>query len=187
MYITITIAIEIYVYTYLSTNLNPIYLHIGACVVALGEQYSALYTNHDQLTESLTLASKQSQDLVWSMPLATEYIPMIKGTNSISDVKNLGTGADGAGSITAALFLQEFVGAENCENSEGNVTMSTATGTATGTNPNPISDPISKNIQWAHIDMAGPVWNSETNHGTGWGVKLLTQYVMNENDHFSTR
>lgn len=133
-------------------------------MVALGEKYSAVFTNNENLLENLQQASKQSNDLLWPLPLAEEYQPMIEG--KISNIKNLGTGADGAGSITAALFLQEFVGANNCK-------------FINGKSPE-VS--ISKNIQWAHIDMAGPVWNSKTNYGTGWGVKLLTTFVMSENE-----
>jgi leucyl aminopeptidase len=68
---------------------------------------------------------------------------MIK--SSLADIKNIG--GKGAGSITAALFLKEFV---------------------------------EKGTQWAHIDMAGPVWdNGGGGRPTGYGVKLLVEYLLN--------
>jgi leucyl aminopeptidase len=68
------------------------------------------------------------------MPLEPSYKELIK--SQLADLKNIG--AKGGGSITAALFLQEFV----------------------------------DKAKWAHIDMAGPVWDTTQNKPTGYGVKL---------------
>jgi len=38
---------------------------------------------------------------------------------------------------------------------------------------------VSDSVRWAHIDMAGPVWDSGRNAPTGFGVKLLTDFLLN--------
>jgi leucyl aminopeptidase len=74
--------------------------------VGLGEKIAALYSPDDSLLAELQAAAKRSDEAVWAMPLEGAYKESIKG--SITDLKNL-SGAKGGGSITAALFLQEFV------------------------------------------------------------------------------
>ncbi|PLX39240.1 MAG: leucyl aminopeptidase [Hyphomicrobiales bacterium] len=77
----------------------------GACVVALGHEYAALYANDDDLAGALFAAGTASGEKVWRMPLAKEYDKLIESKNA--DIKN--TGGRWAGSITAAQFLQRFV------------------------------------------------------------------------------
>lgn len=77
----------------------------GACVVALGKEYTGVFTPSDRLARQLARAGESSGDLMWRLPLADEYKPLIKGT--ISDLKN--AGGRWAGATTAGLFLQEFV------------------------------------------------------------------------------
>merc|ERR1719223_2386600 len=77
----------------------------GACIVALGDKYAAYYTRDEVLKGEIEAAAKRSDELVWNLPLADEYKERIKAP--LADIKNVG-GA-GAGSITAALFLEEFV------------------------------------------------------------------------------
>jgi leucyl aminopeptidase len=72
----------------------------------LGEKVAALYSSDDDLLRELEQAARRSGESVWHMPLEAQYKESIKGT--ITDLKNL-SGAKGGGSITAALFLQEFV------------------------------------------------------------------------------
>lgn len=103
------------------------------------------------------------------MPLNKNYFSMIEG--NISDLKNLGTGASGAGSITAALFLQEFVG-----NMDGQ--GDTSAGVDGGEVLEETKKAESRPIPWAHIDMAGPVWDSKRHHATGYGVKLLSHFLL---------
>jgi leucyl aminopeptidase len=79
---------------------------LGASIVGLGEKVGALYSSDDKLLSELLQAAKRSDESIWHMPLEAAYKPTIKGT--LTDLKNLGTGK-GGGSITAALFLQEFV------------------------------------------------------------------------------
>ncbi|MDP7113008.1 MAG: leucyl aminopeptidase [Myxococcota bacterium] len=77
----------------------------GACVAALGKEYTGMFTPSDRLARQLTRAGDSSGDRMWRLPLADEYKSLIKGT--ISDLKN--TGGRWGGAITAGLFLQEFV------------------------------------------------------------------------------
>ena len=78
----------------------------GAIVVALGHEYSGLFSNNDELSERLAAAGKAVEEPVWRMPLADAYDRQMDG--DAADVKNIGNGRD-AGSITAAQFLQRFV------------------------------------------------------------------------------
>ncbi|HTS93131.1 MAG TPA: leucyl aminopeptidase [Stellaceae bacterium] len=78
----------------------------GAIVVALGHEYSGLFSNNDELSERLAAAGKAVEEPVWRMPLADAYDRQMD--SDAADVKNIGNGRD-AGSITAAQFLQRFV------------------------------------------------------------------------------
>lgn len=78
----------------------------GACVVALGTLRAALYSNDEKLKREVNEASLRAGEKMWPMPLDEDYSEMIK--SDIADIKNLG--GRGAGSITAAAFLKEFVG-----------------------------------------------------------------------------
>ncbi|MBN2479205.1 MAG: leucyl aminopeptidase [Parachlamydiales bacterium] len=78
----------------------------GACVVALGEDVAAVFSNRKELAEAFIEASKRTGDHLWQMPLYQKYKEQLK--SDIADLKNIGSGRE-AGTITAALFLQEFV------------------------------------------------------------------------------
>lgn len=80
----------------------------GACVVALGSVASGMYTNNEELNAELQAASLRANDKVWRMPLFDEYKPLIQGT--YADLLNIGGWGGKAGSVTAAMFLQEFTG-----------------------------------------------------------------------------
>lgn len=77
----------------------------GACVVALGPQVAGIMGNDQKLVDQLIASGREVGELLWQLPLLKEYRDDIKST--IADVKNVG--AQYAGTITAALFLQEFV------------------------------------------------------------------------------
>lgn len=77
----------------------------GACMVALGKGICGLWTANDDLAAELQAASKTTGDKSWRMPLPKEYNEQLE--SKIADIKNIG-GPYG-GSITAALFLQNFV------------------------------------------------------------------------------
>jgi len=77
----------------------------GACVIALGEEIAGLWSEHDALADSLRQAAEQAGEGLWRMPMPASYREGLKST--LADLKN--TGPRPGGSITAALFLKEFV------------------------------------------------------------------------------
>src|SRR4029079_17357261 len=78
----------------------------GAARVALGPDLPALFCNDETLADDLLAAGTAVSDPMWRMPLWRPYRRMIDST--VADINNVGGGAFG-GSITAALYLQEFV------------------------------------------------------------------------------
>ncbi|MCB2176647.1 MAG: leucyl aminopeptidase family protein [Actinomycetales bacterium] len=81
----------------------------GAATLALGRTHGALFSPDDELAAALTEAGARSGERLWRMPLVEDYRPAIDST--IADLHHV-AGADfhGGGAITAALFLQQFVG-----------------------------------------------------------------------------
>jgi leucyl aminopeptidase len=79
----------------------------GAILVALGHEHAGLFSNDDALAERLTQAGRAEGEPVWRLPLGDAYDKALK--SKIADMKNIGGGPQ-AGSITAAQFLQRFVG-----------------------------------------------------------------------------
>jgi len=77
----------------------------GACVIALGEEIAGLWSNTDGLAEALLAAGQAEGEAFWRMPLRASYKEGLK--SSLADLKN--TGPRPGGSITAALFLQDFL------------------------------------------------------------------------------
>jgi leucyl aminopeptidase len=77
----------------------------GANVIALGEDIAGLYTPDDALASQLEKASATSGEKIWRMPMEEKYFEGLK--SGIADMKN--TGPRPGGSITAALFLKQFV------------------------------------------------------------------------------
>ena len=136
-----------------ASNLNPntiidLATLTGACLIALGNDVAGMWSNNDELaTELLESAIKKGEGL-WRMPLQKSYKDGLK--SHIADMKN--TGPRAGGSITAALFLEEFLG---------------------------------KNINWAHIDIAGTCW-TDKNKGlnpsgaTGYGVRTLIDWIKSK-------
>lgn len=79
----------------------------GAVVIGLGHHYTGLMANNDQLAARLIEAGGQVGEPLWRLPLGPEYRKQID--SRLADIKN--TGSDrSAGAITAACYLQEFVG-----------------------------------------------------------------------------
>jgi leucyl aminopeptidase len=78
----------------------------GACVVALGGLRSGLFSNDEALATALQQAGEDAQDLCWRMPLDDDYADGLK--TNFADVANVAGRAGGA--VTAAKFLQRFVG-----------------------------------------------------------------------------
>ena len=78
----------------------------GACMVALGDQITGVMGNDDHLIRDIIAAGERAGEPMWELPLFREYHAQIDST--VADVKNIGERWGGA--ITAALFLDEFVG-----------------------------------------------------------------------------
>ena len=101
--------------SYASTKLRPrpkaivdIATLTGACVTALGDQYAGLMGNDERLAERVRRAGEDAGDPVWRLPIDKEgYRKQIESI--YADVSNLGQPA-GGGPITAAVFLERFVG-----------------------------------------------------------------------------
>jgi leucyl aminopeptidase len=79
----------------------------GAIVVSLGSEYAGLFSNNDKISEQLFKSGIETNEKVWRLPLSKEYDKLID--SKIADMKNIGGEKGGAGSITAAQFLQRFV------------------------------------------------------------------------------
>ncbi len=78
----------------------------GACVVALGNSCSGWYANNDATAEEFAAAAKVSGEQMWRMPLLEDLKDQLKSDSA--DLKH--TGDRWGGSISAALFLREFIG-----------------------------------------------------------------------------
>ena len=78
----------------------------GAIIISLGEEYAGLFSNNDELSHNIFKASENVNEKVWRLPLHKNYDKLIDST--IADVQNINY-AGGAGSITAAQFLQRFI------------------------------------------------------------------------------
>jgi leucyl aminopeptidase len=78
----------------------------GACVVALGPTCTGWYSNDEATAQEFQAAVTQSGETMWRMPLLGDLREQIK--SEVADIKQ--TGERWGGSITAALFLKEFVG-----------------------------------------------------------------------------
>jgi leucyl aminopeptidase len=74
-------------------------------MVALGTQVAGILGNDEALVDELVRHGKAAGESLWPLPLVKEYRDELK--SSVADLKNVGGGY--AGTITAALFLQEFV------------------------------------------------------------------------------
>ena len=78
----------------------------GAIIMALGEEYAGLFSNNDELSKNIFKASENVNEKVWRLPLHKNYDKLMD--SPIADVQNINY-AGGAGSITAAQFLQRFI------------------------------------------------------------------------------
>jgi leucyl aminopeptidase len=116
----------------------------GACMVALGKGIAGIWTANDDLAKELDDISKATEEKAWRMPLEKSYNEQLE--SKVADISNLG-GKYG-GSITAALFLQNFV---------------------------------NKKKPFAHIDIAGPVWDDALG-ATGYGAKLVSEWVRRQGE-----
>ncbi len=78
----------------------------GAIVVALGSEYAGLFSNNDKLSKQLFDAGDKVDEKVWRLPLHKNYDKLMNSKNA--DMQNINY-VGGAGSTTAAQFLQRFI------------------------------------------------------------------------------
>lgn len=117
----------------------------GAMIIALGNEHGGCFANDDSLADQLLAAGKASGDLLWRFPLSDAYNKLID--SPIADMKNVGP--RGAGSITAAQFIQRYV-----ETGVRWAHLDIA------------------GMVWA--DKPGATWDKGA---TGYGVRLLDRFV----------
>ena len=133
-------------------NLDPDYLVdiatlTGAATLGLGRQYAAMYTRDNTLAAQLSKAGEASGDRVWHMPLVDDYKDSL--VSDIADFNhNASKGKYSAGSVTAALFLENFVGTRRWVHLD-------IAGTAR-----------------SEVDAG-----ENSKGGTGFGVRLLTEWI----------
>ena len=78
----------------------------GAIIVSLGSEYAGLFSNDDKLSKQLLEAGVKVEEKLWRMPLHNNFDKLIDSKNA--DMQNINY-VGGAGSITAAQFLQRFI------------------------------------------------------------------------------
>ena len=78
----------------------------GAIIVSLGSEYAGLFSNNDRLSNELIKAGEKVEEKLWRMPLHKNFDKLINSKNA--DMQNINY-VGGAGSTTAAQFLQRFI------------------------------------------------------------------------------
>jgi leucyl aminopeptidase len=137
---------------YAVSKLKPDYLVdmatlTGAATLGLSRHYGAMYTRDAALAKKFSRAGDQTGEKVWHMPLVDEYLPSLH--SHVADFKNIAEKPSvGAGSITAALFLERFVG-----------------------------DSRWVHFDIAGVGRSDSDSGENPKGGTGFGVRLLTQWM----------
>jgi len=78
----------------------------GAIIVSLGSEYAGLFSNDEKLSKQLLSAGEKVDEKLWRMPLHKNFDKLIDSKNA--DMQNINY-VGGAGSTTAAQFLQRFI------------------------------------------------------------------------------
>jgi leucyl aminopeptidase len=118
----------------------------GAIVVSLGNEYAGLFSNNDKLSEKLIKAGEIENEKLWRFPLHKNYDKLMD--SKIADIQNINY-SGGAGSITAAQFLQRFL-----------------------KNNTPWAHLDIAGMAWTKKDL-----DTIPTGATGYGVKLLNKFV----------
>ncbi len=89
---------------------NPMYVIdiatlTGACVIALGDKISGLFSNNKELSKIIIKSGKTTKDYIWELPLFKKYNKLLH--SKTADIKNCSDNSYG-GAITAACFLSNF-------------------------------------------------------------------------------
>ena len=137
---------------YADAHLDPDYLVdiatlTGAATLGLGRQYAAMYTRDNALAAQLSKAGEATGDRVWHMPLVDDYKEALR--SEIADFNHTADkGKFSAGSVTAALFLENFTSTRRWVHLD-------IAGTAR-----------------SEVDAG-----ENSKGGTGFGVRLLTEWI----------
>ena len=78
----------------------------GAIIVSLGSEYAGLFSNDDKLSKQLLDVGEKVDEKLWRMPLHKNFDKLMNSKNA--DMQNINY-VGGAGSTTAAQFLQRFI------------------------------------------------------------------------------
>ena len=81
----------------------------GAARVAVGTEIPALFSNSNELSNTIQSSCKDTGELIWSLPLHQGYRYQLD--SNVADIANASPEGYG-GAITAALYLNEFVNSE---------------------------------------------------------------------------
>ncbi len=97
--------------TYTEEKFNPKFIIdlatlTGAIIVSLGSEYAGMFSNDDKLSGQIFKAGEKVEEKVWRMPLNKNYDKLMDSKNA--DMQNINY-VGGAGSTTAAQFLQRFI------------------------------------------------------------------------------
>lgn len=79
----------------------------GSCIISLGHAGAALIGTDEKLKDALKKASANTGERIWELPIWDEFREGVKG--DVGDVKNLSPEPMGAGTITAATFIESFI------------------------------------------------------------------------------
>ena len=123
----------------------------GAVLIALGEFAAGMIGNDDEFMDKIYEAGERTYERVWRLPLYEEFKEEVK--SEFADYNNInykGKLGSYAGSIMGAAFLEKFV----------------------------------EKTPWLHLDIAGTAWTDKPKKysavgGTGFGVRLLTDFFLN--------
>lgn len=119
----------------------------GSATLGLGKQYAALYSRNQKLIKQLREAGENSGDRVWQMPLIDDYQVALE--SDIADINQTADKGDfKAGSVTAALFLEQFVEDSNWAH-----------------------------LDIAGVGRTEADAGENPKGGTGWGVRLLLEWI----------
>ena len=97
--------------TYIEKRFNPKFIInlatlTGAIIISLGNEFAGLFSNNDQLADRINKSGYKDNEKAWRLPLNKNFDKLID--SQIADVQNINY-IGGAGSITAAQFLQRFI------------------------------------------------------------------------------
>ena len=124
----------------------------GACVIALGDDMAGMVSTDDKLAQGLLHASSETGEPLWRLPLTDMHRELVK--SDVADVRN-STDLKVAGTLTAAAFLETFVGKTPWAHLD-------IAGPA-------YTVPSTRKYQPAYQNIGA----------TGFGVRLVTRYLEN--------